>query len=116
MGPDDASMPAWWLKARKLEAEDKLKEAEAVIRDGVPHLYFAHATADLYRLRMLRLKEAGDAAGAREAFDQSENFIYFMASLATSGGEGAALSYERDKFMTQLVAEYGSDPREQPPA
>lgn len=110
MGPDDASMPAWWLRARKLEGENKLKEAEAVIKDGVPNLYFAHATADLYRLRMLRMKEAGDAAGALEAFRQSETFIYMMAGFATSGGEGAALSYERDNFMKQLVAEYGSHP------
>lgn len=114
MDPEDEGKPAWWIKARKLEAEDKLEAAEAVIRDGVPHLYFAHATADLYRLRMLRKMRSGDTAGAREAFDKSEQFIWFMASLATSGGEGAALSYERDKFMKQLIAEYGSDPREAP--
>jgi hypothetical protein len=103
-------MPAWWLKARKLEAENKLKEAEAVINDGLPNLYFAHATADLYRLRMLRMMEAGDKAAAVEAFRQSESFIYMMAGFATSGGEGAALSYERDTFMKQLVAECGSHP------
>ncbi len=110
MGSDDASLPTWWHKARKLEAENKLKEAEAVIKDGVPNLYFAHATADLYRLRMLRMMETGDKAGALEAFHQSETFIYMMAGFATSGGEGAALSYERDNFMKQLVAEYGSHP------
>lgn len=110
--PEDAGKPEWWIKARKLEAEDKLDAAEAMIRDGVPNLYFAHATANLYRLRMLRKKVGGDAASALEAFNKSENFIWFMASLATSGGEGAALSYERDKFMTQLIAEYGSDPRD----
>ena len=114
MDPEDEGKPAWWQKARKLEAEDTLEAAEAVIKDGVPNLYFASATADLYRLRMLRMKAAGDAAGAREAFDKSEHFIWFMASLATSGGEGAALSWERDRFMKQLVAEYGSDPREKP--
>lgn len=114
MDPEDEGKPAWWQKARRLEADDKLEAAEAAIRDGVPHLYFASATADLYRLRMLRKKQAGDAAGALAAFEKSESFIYFMASLATSGGEGAALSWERDKFMKQLIAEYGSDPREQP--
>lgn len=110
MDASDAGKPAWWIKARKLEAENKLKEAEATIKDGVPNLYFAHATADLYRLRMLRMKAAGDAAGALDAFRQSETFIYMMAGFATSGGEGAALSYERDNFMKQLVAEYGSHP------
>ena len=114
MDPEDEGKPVWWQKARKLEAENKLEAAEAVIKDGVPNLYFASATADLYRLRMLRMKAAGDAAGVLEAFNKSEHFIWFMASLATSGGEGAALSWERDKFMKQLLAEYGSDPREQP--
>lgn len=114
MDPEDDGKPAWWLKARKLEAENKLEAAEATIRDGVPHLYFASAIADMYRLRMLRMKAAGDAAGALEAFNKSEHFIWFMASLATSGGEGAALSWERDKFMKQLIAEYGSDPRDPP--
>lgn len=108
---DDAGLPEWWRRARKLEAQDKLAEAEAVIKEGVPNLYFAHATADLYRLRMIRLMEQGDGAGAREAFDKSEHFIWFMASLATSGGEGAALSLERDTFMAELVRAYGSDPR-----
>jgi hypothetical protein len=108
---DDASLPEWWQRARRLEAQDKLDEAEAVIRDGVPNLYFAHATADLYRKRMIRKIGEGDSAGAREAFDKSEHFIWFMASLATSGGEGAALSDERDKFMEELVRDYGSDPR-----
>lgn len=110
MDASDEGLPAWWIMARKLEAENKLKEAEAAIKDGVHNLYFAHATAELYRLRMLRMMEAGDKAAALEAFRKSESFIWFMASLATSGGEGAALSHERDKFMKQLVAEYGSPP------
>jgi hypothetical protein len=108
---DDASLPEWWRRARKLEAQDKLEEAEAVIKDGVPNLYFAHATADLYRQRMIRKMAEGNQACAREAFGKAEDFIFFMASLATSGGEGAALSHERNKFMDELVAAYGSDPR-----
>ena len=106
---DDADKPEWWQRARKLEAQDKLEEAEAVIRDGVPHLYFAHATADLYRLRMIRKMAEGDEAGAAHAFGQAKDFIYFMASLATSGGEGMALSGQRDAFMRELVRTYGKD-------
>lgn len=34
------------------------------------------------------------------------------ANWATSGGEGAALSYERDQFRAALVREFGYDPTE----
>lgn len=107
---DDAGKPEWWRRATKLEAEDRLAEAEAVVKNAIPHLYFAHATADLYRERMIRKMKEGDKAGALEAFRQAKSFIYFMASLATSGGEGAALSGERDRFMSELLGIYGSDP------
>jgi len=110
MDASDAGKPDWWLKARKLEAENRMEEAEALIKNAVPNLYFAEVTADLYRLRMLRLMEARDKTGAREAFRQAKNFIHFFASMATSGGEGAALSGERDAFMKRLVAAYGGDP------
>lgn len=102
--------PAWWNKAVKLEKQDRLEEAEQLIRDSVQHLSFAAATADMYRLRMLRLKAAGDKAGALAAFKKADDFIHFYASMATSGGEGTALSAERDEFRAQLVAAYGSDP------
>ncbi|MEO8068285.1 MAG: hypothetical protein ABI599_11385 [Flavobacteriales bacterium] len=108
--PAPKDLPAWWNKAVALEQQDRLEEAEQVIRDGVPHLAFAHATADMYRLRMLRLKSAGDAPGALAAFKKSSHFIFFYASMATSGGEGTALSEERDEFREQLVSDYGSDP------
>lgn len=108
--PAQNDMPAWWNKAVALEGQDKLAEAEQVIRDGVPHLAFASAMADMYRLRMLRKKNAGDAPGALDAFKKSSEFIFMYAGMATSGGEGAALSLERDQFRAQLVAQYGSDP------
>jgi hypothetical protein len=108
--PAPAEGPAWWQQALALERQDRFDEAEEAIRNGVPHLAFAHAIADMYRLRMLRLKGAGDAPGALDAFKRSSNYIFFYASQATSGGEGTALSAERDAFRAQLVAEYGSDP------
>jgi hypothetical protein len=107
---DDASMPDWWRKARAFEAQDELKAAENAIRDGVPSLHFAYATADLYQQRMLRMMQAGDKDGALSAFLKAREFIFFYASMATSGGEGAALSGERDAFLKQLIAAYGSDP------
>ncbi|HEX5221191.1 MAG TPA: hypothetical protein VFZ59_16630 [Verrucomicrobiae bacterium] len=108
--PTPGGKPAWWHEALKLEAENKLEAAENAIREGCPYIGFAYSTAEMYRLRMLRLMEVSDKAGALEAFKKSSNFIFFYASMATSGGEGAALSLERDQFRAQLVAEYGSDP------
>lgn len=110
MDESDRGQPDWWLRARKLEADGKLDAAEALIRDSVPNLHFAEVTADIYRLRMRRLLQAGDQPGAREAFVKARDFIHFFASMATSGGEGAALSRERDAFLRELAAEYGSDP------
>ncbi len=112
MDADDAGKPEWWLTARRLEADNQLDAAEALIKTSVPNLHFAEVTADLYRMRMNRLKASNDKAGALEAYRKARTFIYFFASMATSGGEGAALSGERDAFMTQLVAEFGADPGE----
>lgn len=102
--------PQWWQDAIALEAQDQLEAAEETIKNGCPYIGFACSTAEMYRQRMLRLKQAGDEAGALEAFKKSSAFIFFYASMATSGGEGAALSYERDQFRAQLVAEFGRDP------
>ncbi len=102
--------PAWWKKALALEAQNELEAAEKVIHDGCQHIGAAASTAEMYRLRMCRLLEAGDREGAKEAFKKSSDFISFYASCATSGGEGAALSLERDRFRAELVSEFGSDP------
>ncbi|MBL9136159.1 MAG: hypothetical protein JNK85_09840 [Verrucomicrobiales bacterium] len=102
--------PEWWHQALALEVEDQLVAAETLIRERCPHIGFAHATAEMYRLRMGRLLAAGDRAAAREAFLKASAFIRYYASLATSGGEGLALSEERDQFRAVLVMEFGSDP------
>jgi hypothetical protein len=108
--PSSDGKPAWWHEALALEAQDQLEAAEKVISDGCPYIGFAYSTAEMYRLRMLRLMKANNQAGALAAFQKSSNFIFFYASMATSGGEGTALAAERDQFRAQLVAEYGSDP------
>jgi hypothetical protein len=105
-----SALPAWWTRALELEAQGQLEAAESTIREGCPYIGFAASTAEMYRRRMNRLKAAGDRAGALDAFKRSSDFISYYASMATSGGEGAALSYERDQFRAQLVAEYGCDP------
>ena len=101
----------WWHLSRRLEAEGRFEEAENAIRDGVDHIGAAASVAQMYAERMVRLKQAGDMAGALNAFKEADGWITFYASMATSGGEGAALSYERDRFRTDLVRMLGFDPR-----
>ena len=99
--------PPWWQRALDLERRDRLKEAELLLRDSIPHLFFARHIAELYRLRMHRLRAEGDEQGARAAYREADEWIGFYAGLATSGGEGAALSRECDGFREALRAEFG---------
>ncbi|HWA15486.1 MAG TPA: hypothetical protein VG817_03580 [Gemmatimonadales bacterium] len=96
------NQPAWLTRAKQLEGAGKLKEMEATIKDAIPHLSFAHTIASLYRDRMARLKQEGDSTGAASAYQEAKEWIYFYAAQATSGGEGAALSLERDRFLAEL--------------
>lgn len=107
---EERTGPEWWHAALALEAEGKLEAAEQHIRASCAHIGFAQATAEMYRLRMLRLKSLGDDTGARHAFGKASNYIGMYASMATSGGEGSALSEERDRFRAQLVIDLGVDP------
>lgn len=104
--------PTWWYEAMALEVQGDLEAAEAHIKNSCPAIGFAQATASLYRERMNRLKAKGDKKGALAAFLKSSEFIQAYAGFASSGGEGAALSLERDEFRAELVAEYGSDPED----
>lgn len=94
--------PDWLLQALALEAEDRLEQAEETITQAVQHLGAAATIAQMYASRMLRLQRDGDLPGARAAFEKAEQWIYYYASQATSGGEGVALSRERDEFLAQL--------------
>ncbi len=102
----------WWRQAQTLESEGRLEEAERLINDAVPHIGFAASLAELYAYRMARLQDAGDEAGAVEAFHQADRWIGLYASMATSGGEGAALSLQRDRFRRSLVSRLGYDPEQ----
>jgi hypothetical protein len=94
--------PDWLTQAEALEREDRLIEAEDLIRNPVPHQGFAISIAEMYRRRMLRLSANGASAGAAEARQKASDWAYFYASQATSGGEGLALSAERDEFLQGL--------------
>jgi len=102
-GADDG--PPWWKAARALEAAGHLEEAELAIRSAVQHQGALIQIAELYRLRRIRLLDAGDAQGARLARDKAVDWAQAYAGSATSGGEGAALSVERDAFIASLGPE-----------
>ena len=98
--------PAWWEQAVALERQDKLGEAEQLIdrevraRGGPPDWQ----TADLYANRARRLRQGGDAAGARAAAAKAIDWARAYASGATSGGEGTARSAEIAPLVTEMEA------------
>jgi hypothetical protein len=96
--------PPWWRRAVQLEQADRLEEAERLVKESIPSLHFAIQTAELYRRRWLRLRKAEpEKAGA--ARQKAADWAWQYASYATSGGEGAALSMERDEFVRTLGPE-----------
>lgn len=104
--------PVWWREAQSLGAEGRLKEAEEAILRAVPHIGAAASVAEMHAKRMRAYQCAGDEARAVEAFRLAVQWMGTYASQATSGGEGAALSYERDQFQESLAREFGYDPTE----
>ena len=92
----------WMSRAEALEKDNRLTEAEALIREAVPDQAFALVIAEMYRRRMLRLASGGDAQGAAEARQKASDWAYYYASQATSGGEGTAMSVDRDEFLRTL--------------
>ena len=96
--------PPWGRQAEQLERDDRLEEAEQLLRDKIPSLHCAIQIAELYRRRWIRLRES-DPQKAGEARKAAANWAYTYASWATSGGEGTALSLERDEFLRLLGPE-----------
>lgn len=95
--------PDWWIKAQQLEHADRLDEAERVIEQAMmPNLPYAQQTAELYRLRTVRLLSEKRTSEAAEARQRAIRWIDLNASFATSGGEGAALSYVAEQFKRTL--------------
>lgn len=98
--PDE--VPAWWEETIALEMNGAVDAAEKAILDSVNHLGAYASVAEMYRLRAVRLRDEGDIAGSQAAAKKSKEWIYSYAAGATSGGEGAALSLQRDEFLELL--------------
>jgi len=109
-GPSDTSGPAWWQRALATAEAGRSGEAERIIRDAVPHIGSAASIAEMYAHRMRSFMRMGDDRRAVDAFKHAVAWMDTYASWATSGGEGAALSAERDRFHAALVRELGHDP------
>jgi hypothetical protein len=106
------SGPDWWQKARNMEGPDRLQELEEQILREAQHIGGAGSIAEMYAQRMRAFQHAGDEPRAVAAFKLASQWMSTYAGYATSGGEGAALSLERDLFHAALVREFGYDPTE----
>jgi len=111
-GPAQNSGPDWWRKARSMEGPDRLEAAEEQIQREAQHIGGAASIAEMYAQRMRAFQSAGIEPRAVAAFKLAAQWMWTYASRATSGGEGEALSLERDLFHAALVREFGYDPTE----
>ena len=103
--PEFAGQPDWWREAVLLERADRLEEAEETIQKAVDHIGAYSSIANLYEKRCARLEDAGRHEEAAAARERAIHWLYVYASSATSGGEGAALSRERDQRLSALGAQ-----------
>jgi len=93
-----------------MEGPDELKDVEEAMCKAIPHIGVAASIAEMYAQRMRAFQRAGNEPRAIAAFKLAVDWMGTYASWATSGGEGVALSYERDQFHAALVREFGYDP------
>lgn len=100
--------------AQSTEGPDRLEAMEKALLASIDHIGVASSIADLYAQRMRAFQRAGNEPRAIAAFRLAVQWMGTYAGWATSGGEGAALSYERDQFYAALVREFGYDPTEPP--
>ena len=103
--PEFAGQPDWWRDAVLLERADRLDEAEQTIEKALDHIGVYSSLAHLYELRCARLTREGRDDAAEAARKRAIHWLYTYAGSATSGGEGAALSRERDQRIAALGGE-----------
>ena len=103
--PEFAGRPEWWRMAVIHEREDRLDDAEQAILRAVDHIGAYSSVANLYEERYARLARAGRHDAAMESRERAIHWLHMYAGSATSGGEGAALSLERDQRIAALGGE-----------
>jgi hypothetical protein len=101
---------AWKRAAQSTDGPDRLEAVEKEMLAAIDHIGVAGSIAEIYAERMRAFQRAGNEARAIAAFKLAVGWMDSYAGSATSGGEGAALSYERDQFRAALAREFGYDP------
>jgi hypothetical protein len=104
------SAETWWHAAYNTFGPDRLRETEEAMLRATDNIGPAASIAEMYAQRMRAFQNAKDEPRAIIAFQLALEWMNFYASQATSGGEGAALSYESELFRSALVKEFGYDP------
>ena len=102
----------WALEAESTEGPDRLGAVEEEICLAIQHIGAAASIAEMYARRMRAFQRDGNEPRAITAFKLAVDWMGTYAGWATSGGEGEALSYERDQFHAALAREFGYDPME----
>ena len=100
----------WDRATHNLDGPDRLEDVEREMQQAMPYVGVGASIAELYARRMRAFQRAGNEARAIAAFTLAVDWMATNAGWATSGGEGAALSYESDQFRASLVREFGYDP------
>lgn len=108
--PAPMNTTAWKLAAQSTDGPDRLEAVEKEMLAAIDHIGVAGSIAEIYAERMRAFQRAGNEARAIAAFKLAVGWMDSYAGSATSGGEGAALSYERDQFRAALAREFGYDP------
>lgn len=101
---------AWARVAQSTDGPDRLEALEEEMRRAIQHIGVAASIAEVYAERMRAFQRAGNEPRAIAAFKLAVDWMGSYAASATSGGEGAVLSLERDEFHAALVREFGYDP------
>ncbi len=108
LGPMNSK--AWARAAQSTDGPDRLEAVEMEMLAAIDHIGVAGSIAEIYAERMRAFQRAGNEPRAIAALKLAMQWMYSYASSATSGGEGAALSYECDQFREALAREFGYDP------
>jgi hypothetical protein len=108
--PPKPRTPAYQAAAKpatvpKPTASEGLTAEEQRFKDEIPNAYYALAIAEMYRSRWANYSAEGKVEEAEAARQNVADWAYAFAGMATSGGEGAAFSYERDQFLRSLGLE-----------
>jgi hypothetical protein len=111
--PASTDTSAWARAAHSLDGPDRIEDVEKQMQAAIPYLGVAASIAEMYARRMRAFQRAGNEPRAVAAFKLAVDWMRSYAAGATSGGEGAALSDECDRFHAALTREFGYDPTEQ---